>query len=368
MATARTTARTASKSPQARRIRAALLKWYDRAARDLPWRRTNDPYRVWVSEVMLQQTRVTTVIPYYDRFLKRFPDPRSLAMADEEEVLALWSGLGYYRRARSLQAGAQAVMERHAGEVPRDPGALRDLPGVGRYTAGAIASICFNLEEPILDGNVRRVLARLFAVDGRRLGRAAEEKRLWALAATIVRGKRPGDLNQSVMELGATLCTTTTPDCSRCPVSRHCRARADGNLENYPAGRPRATTVPVSACVALILRAGKLLLERPGEASPLRGRWDLPALELTADTDPTEALRAHIARTHGLDLAVENQVARVTHGIMNRRLALAIHPCRHRRGQTAKNPDLRWIEPRELAGAAVSGATHKVLRAARPGA
>lgn len=170
MATARTP------SPSVRSLRTALLRWYDRVGRDLPWRRTTDPYHIWVSEVMLQQTRVTTVIPYYHRFLSRFPDPRSLAAADEEEVLALWSGLGYYRRARSLRSGAQAVMERHGGRVPRDPTALRDLPGVGRYTAGAIASICFDLEEPILDGNVRRVLSRLFAVDGGSLGRTAEEK------------------------------------------------------------------------------------------------------------------------------------------------------------------------------------------------
>ena len=355
---------TAPESASVRKIRDALLRWYDRAGRDLPWRRTSDPYRIWVSEVMLQQTRVTTVIPYYDRFLSRFPDPHSLAEADEEEVLGLWSGLGYYRRARSLHAGAQAVMERHEGKVPRDPAALRKLPGVGRYTAGAIASICFDLEEPILDGNVRRVLARIFTVDGGRLGRTAEEKTLWAHAAAIVQGVRPGDLNQSVMELGALVCTPNAPDCPRCPVQRLCRATAAGEPEAYPTRRPRPATVPVSACVAVVRRAGRLLLERPGPASPLRGRWDLPALELEEGAEASEAIQAHMAKTHGLELTAGKPVAQVTHGIMNRRLTLSIHPCRHERGRTAKNPDLRWIEPEALAGAAVSGATHKVLRAA----
>ena len=361
------TPRKVPNSPPVSELRASLLRWYDREARDLPWRRTSDPYRIWVSEVMLQQTRVTTVIPYYDRFLRRFPDARSLAKAKEEEVLGLWSGLGYYRRARSLLAGAQAVMERHDGEVPRDPAALRKLPGVGRYTAGAIASICFDLEEPILDGNVRRVLARIFAVDGERLGRATEEKTLWAHATAIVQGERPGDLNQSLMELGALLCTPTAPDCPDCPARKLCRARLAGSPESYPAARPRAATVPVSACVALVRRADRLLLERPGPASPLRGLWDLPALELKPGLDPLAALQAHMARTHGLELDVGQPVAQITHGIMNRRITLSVHPCRHKRGQTAKNPDVRWIQVDGLAEAAVSGATHKVLRAGSPG-
>jgi len=344
-------------------MRASLLRWYRRSRRDLPWRRTSDPYRIWVSEIMLQQTQVATVLPYYDRFLARFPDARTLAEASEEEVLGLWSGLGYYRRARALRAGAREVVARHGGEVPRDPAALRALPGVGRYTAGAIASIAFDLEEPILDGNVRRVLARLFAVDGNARGRAAEERELWGIAGDLVRGRHPGDLNQSLMELGATICLPSSPDCAACPVNGACRARASGNPAAYPAPRPGPTTLRVHAAVAVVRRAGRLLLERPTPSSPLRGHWDLPALELSGDSDAVEALGTHMARTHGLELDVEPAIGRVAHGIMNRRLSLSIHPCRHRRGSASRRPELRWIDPPDLEHTAVSGATHKVLRA-----
>ena len=213
----RTTTGHALADGERRSLRSTLLRWYRKNRRDLPWRRTADPYAVWVSEIMLQQTRVETVLPYYARFLERFPDASRLADATEDDVLASWSGLGYYRRARALHQGARVVMERHDGKLPRDPADLRRLPGVGRYTAGAIASVAFGLPEPILDGNVRRVLARIFAVDGVRLGPAAEERELWGLAASLVQGSAPGDLNQALMELGALICTPRAPACPACP-------------------------------------------------------------------------------------------------------------------------------------------------------
>ena len=194
-----------------------LLRWYDRSARDLPWRRTRDPYAVWVSEIMLQQTRVETVIPYYERFLARFPSARVLAEADEDAVLSHWSGLGYYRRARLLHSGVQEVVARYGGEVPEDADARRRLPGVGRYTAGAIGSIAFDKAEPVVDGNVTRVLARLFRIDTP-VGSATTTKRLWREAAELVPEQRPGDFNQALMELGATLCTPKKPLCDACPV------------------------------------------------------------------------------------------------------------------------------------------------------
>nr|MDQ3035848.1 A/G-specific adenine glycosylase [Myxococcota bacterium] len=213
--------------------RAALLRWYDASARDLPWRRTRDPYAIWVSEIMLQQTRVPTALRYYDRFLARFPDAHALAAASEDDVLSMWSGLGYYRRARLLHRGVREVVARYDGRVPEDAEARRALPGIGRYTAGAIGSIAFDREEALVDGNVARVLARLRGIDTP-LGRADTESRLWSEAESLVRGPRPGALNQSLMELGATICTPSSPRCEHCPVAASCVARATDRTGELP--------------------------------------------------------------------------------------------------------------------------------------
>ncbi|MFT5358286.1 MAG: A/G-specific adenine glycosylase, partial [Polyangiales bacterium] len=195
------------------------MRWYDKGHRDLPWRRTRDPYRVWVSEIMCQQTRVDTVIPYYERFIASFPTPTALADADEDAVMSHWSGLGYYRRARMLHAGAKDVVARYGGEVPSGADERLSLPGVGRYTAGAIGSIAFEREEAIVDGNVARVLSRVHRIS-HELQSTASNKALWVHAEALVRGKRPGDLNQSLMELGALVCTPTSPKCGECPIAK----------------------------------------------------------------------------------------------------------------------------------------------------
>lgn len=350
-----------------RALRRPLLAWYRRNRRDLPWRRTRDPYAIWVSEVMLQQTRVDVVVPYWERFLARFPDPAALAAADEEDVLALWTGLGYYRRARSLHAGAKAVVARHGGRVPADPAALRALPGVGRYTAGAVASIAFGLAEPVLDGNVRRVLCRLLGVGAEGVG-AAEERRLWDAAAELARGASPGDLNQALMELGATVCAPRNPRCADCPVSARCAARAAGDPERWPAARARRRTTRHDVAVAWIERGGRVLLERRRADNPLRGRWELPAVLLDGerDADRGEArLRETLAAAHGLDVAVGPERGAAEHGILQRRLRLSIRPCRLRRGRVAGREALRWQPADALDGAAVSGATLKAARIAR---
>jgi A/G-specific adenine glycosylase len=346
-----------------RKLRAPLLRWYARHRRDLPWRRTRDPYAIWVSEVMLQQTQVATVLPYYRRFLERFPDLATLADATEEEVLGYWSGLGYYRRARSLHAGARQVMRHHDGVVPEDPVALRALPGVGRYTAGAIASIAFGRPEPVLDGNVRRVLARVLALDGTGGGMARETRLLWDAATHLARGRRPGEVNQALMELGALVCTPVTPACRRCPVRAVCRARANGNPERYPMRPPRQTSHKASVAVAWVLRGERVLLERPDDGNPLRGTWDLPAVELATDMDAVNALSGKLAR-RGLCVAVGEPIARLRHGIMNRRLTLEVFRCRVRRGRVAGRDDLCWIGSDRIATKAVSGATRKVFVAA----
>ena len=348
--------------PAIRTIRSRLLRWYERNRRDLPWRRTTDPYAIWVSEVMLQQTRVAAVLPYYERFLARFPTIAALAAAQEEQVLAAWSGLGYYGRARSLRRGAQMVIARHGGRVPWDPRQLRELPGIGPYTAGAIASVAFGLSEPIVDGNVRRVLARLHAVDGRRIGRTEEQHRLWDLARQLVTGSRPGELNQALMELGAVVCVPRRPACETCPLAAMCVARAQDEIERYPSRTARAAPVVRHVAVAIVRRAGRVLLERPGTASPLRGAWDLPAVVGSAAGTGADRLRGLLRERHGLSVTIGEPIARLNHGILDQVLRLEIHPCRMLGGSLARTDDLRWIAPASIDDAAVSGATRKVLR------
>ncbi len=338
-------------------LRTALYRWYRENRRDLPWRATDDPYSIWVSEIMLQQTQVATVIPYYERFLDRFPDVETLARASEDDVLSRWSGLGYYRRARALHAGAQVVMERHGGEVPQDPDQLRRLPGIGRYTAGAIASVAFGLPEPILDGNVRRVLSRLLAA----VGGAGVERKLWETAAVFARGKHPGDVNQGLMELGALVCTPRNPDCPVCPWKTRCRARATSSPETFPEARPSPAVEKRRVAVGWVRRGRRFLLERPGNASPFRGTWDVPAVELSDDGDASGSWSALIdlgIRPHG-----DTPVATLHHGIMNRRLTLEVFACSPPAGGVGGDPDRRWLDPDRLGDTAVSGATRKIVRA-----
>jgi A/G-specific adenine glycosylase len=257
-------------------LRRALLAFYAEHARDLPWRRTRDPYAIWVSEVMLQQTRVETVLRYYDRFLARFPTPAALAAADEDAVLASWSGLGYYRRARLLHTAVREVVAHYGGQVPEAPEARRTLPGVGRYTAGAIGSIAFARNEPLVDGNVARVFARLFGIETA-LGERDTEQRLWALAEALVEGPDPGALNQALMELGATLCSKAAPSCARCPVSAQCRAAQSGSVERLPVAKKRVVpkTRPVVLVAALDAQRKRVLLVR-GAQQLFGGLWNLP--------------------------------------------------------------------------------------------
>ena len=222
-----------SNGERARRTAEALGAWYDRAARDLPWRRTRDPWAILLSEVMLQQTRVDVVVPYWTRMLERFPAPRDMAEAPIDDVLSRWSGLGYYRRARNLWLCAREVVERFDGRLPDDVEGLRSLPGIGAYTAGAVASIAFDRQAPLVDGNVARVLARHAGIDDDPRS-AVGQRRLWAEAAALVPAERPGRFNQALMELGATICTPRSPACAICPLERDCVARREGRVDELP--------------------------------------------------------------------------------------------------------------------------------------
>ena len=260
-------ARAATLAPE---IRRRLLRAYDEGKRDLPWRGETDPYRIWVSEIMLQQTRVETVIPYYNAWLARFPDLESLAEAGEEEVLRLWQGLGYYSRARNLHKGAQVVRERFRGNVPEDPAELRSLPGVGEYTAGALASIAFGVAAPAVDGNVRRVLCRVFDLP------EPGPAQLRELAAALVDPDRPGDFNQALMELGALVCTPRSPECAGCPIRGRCAALAAGTVEERPTRKVRKPVPEVDVAVLVaVVRApgatGEALVQNQAEAAETMG-------------------------------------------------------------------------------------------------
>lgn len=296
-----------------------LLAWFDQAKRDLPWRRTSDPYAIWVSEIMLQQTRVDTVVPYYGRFLERFPSVLRLADAETDDVLPLWSGLGYYRRARELHRAARVVRDKWEGKMPPSADGLRTLPGVGAYTAGAIASIAYGEKAPLVDGNVARVYARLFAL--REDVRSTKgQKALWALAAEHVPERRPGDYNQALMELGATVCLPREPQCASCPLVAECLAQRQGIARELPVvGRAKAPTEV--AMVALVLRSNNQVLfgKRPREGL-FGGLWEPPCV---AATSLREAARAFA----GLPLDLEKDASflgKVRHVLSHRALSIEV--------------------------------------------
>ncbi|MCB2200569.1 A/G-specific adenine glycosylase [bacterium] len=268
-----------------------LGEWYRSNARELPWRETRDPYRIWVSEIMLQQTRVETVIPYYHQFLEAFPTVRALADAPEEELLKLWEGLGYYRRARNLQKGAQVVAHERHGRFPENADEWAELSGIGRYTAAAIASIAQDQQVAVLDGNVKRVLARLFAIS-RPIDERTTEKELWELAEQLVPASHPGDHNQAMMELGATLCIPKQPKCPECPLWKECDALASGRIGSIPVTSPKKKVPHKHAVAALIRRddGGLMIWKRPPDGL-LGGMWELPVVELSGAIEPQVVLQ-----------------------------------------------------------------------------
>jgi A/G-specific adenine glycosylase len=304
-------------------LRRKLLTWFDREQRSLPWRANRDPYRIWVSEVMLQQTTVAAVISYFERFLTAFPTLAALAEADEQEVLKLWQGLGYYRRARHLHAAAKQLVLQHNGSLPDDPAVWTELPGVGRYILGAVLSQAFDRRLPIVEANSLRVLSRWF---GSRLDpRAGDGKRwVWGAAETVLPRKRTGDFNQAMMELGALICTPDAPNCSGCPVRTECEAHRLGIQHEVPPKLNRAAATGVDE-VALIVRDGKrvLLGQNRLDAERWANMWELPRAERQADEDETSAA-VRIAKTQlGLTITVGAKIAVVRHTVTRFRITLS---------------------------------------------
>lgn len=323
-------------------FRRDLLRWYRRHHRQLPWRATRDPYRIWVSEIMLQQTRVETVLPYYARWLRAFPTMHALARAKADRVLKQWEGLGYYSRARNLHRAAQTVVREYSGKLPRTAEGLRQLPGIGRYTAGAIASIAFGERVPLVDGNVARVFSRVFALTANvKTPRTMEA--LWQLAEKLLPARNPGDFNQALMELGALVCTPANPRCEVCPMRRVCVARARGLVDQLPnRGRPTtAERVVVSA--ALVRRNGSLLMQRRPERGLLAGMWELPTLG-----------RGRFRKG--------KPVLELRHMITNRRITLRVFECQCGTAlQDNLTADLHWVSATDMARLSLPAAHRRAI-------
>ncbi len=338
-------------------VRQALLGWYDRQRRDLPWRRTKDPYRVWVSEVMLQQTTVKAVLPYYDTFLERFPTLQALAEESEEGVLGVWSGLGYYHRARNLHRGAQHVAERHGGRFPKTLEAALAVPGVGLYTASAILSIAQGQPLPVVDGNVRRVLARLLALRGPEY---RKDGPYYNRAEELLDRDRPGDWNQALMELGATVCTPRNPGCDACPLRSECRGRSLGLVGDLPEGRARRPPVDVRVAAALVEKDGRVLLVRRPEGRLLGRMWEVP--QTTLESRGLPDLARELEERHGLRVVPGPLAVRARHAITFRRITLEGYRARLEPPVPNDPERILWARPGDVATLPVSSSTRKLLK------
>lgn len=332
------------------RLRRRLLHWYKNNRRDLPWRQSRDPYAIWISETMLQQTQVKTMLPYFARFLAAFPTAQALASAPLDRVLRHWSGLGYYRRAENLHKAARQIVADHGGNLPRRYEQLRALPGVGDYTAGALASIAFKQKYPAVDGNVRRVLGRLFGV--------ISEASVRGLAAKLANTAQPGNLNQALMELGAMICAPKQPRCGVCPAASHCQSKNQPSRRSMP---PRQLTRAVTWPLAIVNHRGKILLRRRARNGLLAKLWELPGAEIAAEGKPEAALHQELRALASL---APQPLGQFTHSITNRRIVapVLLYRWSARRAGNLNKTNWRWVAPAQLHRYATSSMTGKAVK------
>lgn len=344
-------------------FRRAVIGWFRRNARPLPWRGTTDPYAVWVAEIALQQTRVEQGGPYIARFLKAFPTVQALAAAPEDRVLKVWEGLGYYARARNLYRAARAIVFERGGAFPETAEAWLELPGVGRYTAGAIASIAFGEPAPVLDGNVKRVLARLLDLDAP-LDSSPATQRLWEIMEELVEGRAPGDFNQGMMELGARVCTTTQPACGSCPVRRYCAAFAKGTVPLRPVRRAKRPVPHREVVVAAIRQYGRYLLGKRPARGLLGGLWEFPGGKVRPGEPRESALAREVREELGVRVKIGDLVATVDHAYSHFRVTLHVYRCELVSGapQARSHTELKWVAPKDFPNYAFPKANHKFLR------
>ena len=326
-----------------------LLEWYDVHARDLPWRGHPDPYAIWISEIMLQQTRVEAVIPYFHRWMERFPSVFELAAAPQQEVLSLWEGLGYYARARNLHQAAGLIVEEYAGQLPQDAEELQKLPGIGRYTAAAISSIAFGKDQAALDGNIRRVLARVFDVD--LPARSTQgERLLWQLAKENLPTGSAGEYNQALMDLGARICTPSTPNCPQCPLAMHCRSLKLGNQQERPVKKTKPEIPHYTVAAAVIRSNGKVFIAQRPDKGLLGGMWEFPGGKIEPNESLETCLKRDICEVLIVYIAVGAPVGVYQHAITHFKITLHAFECQLVQGSPVANEhnDLRWVKLAEL--------------------
>ena len=328
-----------------------LLGWYRKNARDLPWRRTRDPYKIWISEIMLQQTQVQTVIPYYERWLKRFPDIKTLAKAPESEVMKHWAGLGYYRRARMLHAAAKKI-----GQIPRTAKELLELPGIGRYTAGAIASIAYGERIPVLDGNVIRILTRLTALKDD-IGKPKTIEKLWKIATALVPSKNSGDFNQAMMELGATVCTPQNPACLLCPVTALCEGRKNGNPESFPFKKEKIKLEKIKTAALILHKNGKVLLQKQSAKERWGGLWVFPF---------EKDIRSILEKFRIPEIDLKHKLT-IRHGFTKYQISLKVYEgplltSPHKSGGRDRADRQKWFKIKELSHLAFPSPHQKIVK------
>ena len=325
----------------AQAIRMSLLAWFRKQKRELPWRKTENSYQILVSEIMLQQTQVKTVIPYYRRWIESFPTVHKLASAEESQVLKHWEGLGYYSRAKNLKQSAEIIVTKFDGMVPETMEDLIRLPGIGRYTAGAILSIAFGLKVPVLDGNVKRVLSRLFRMNENGNNRESEN-RLWYKAGELVPEKNAGDFNQALMELGATLCLPKKPDCERCPLSAICESKLHGVQDKFPPAKTRAPAKKIKVSAGVILNGGKVYIQKRPKGGLMSGLWEFPGGKVERGETPEACLRREIKEELSIDISVKKKLMVINHSYTRFRVTLHVFHCEKLPGRIRSNACEQW--------------------------
>jgi A/G-specific adenine glycosylase len=349
-------------SPDAKRVRRKLLAWYDRHRRSLPWRETRDPYAIWISEIMLQQTQVKTVVPYYLRFLERFPTVQELARAPIGDALKVWENLGYYTRVRNLHQAAGKIAEQYGGQIPDNGEELMRLPGIGRYTAGAMLSMAFGQHVPAVDGNVRRVISRLFEIT-EPIDERETRQRIETVARTLIPKRDPGRFNQALMELGAVCCTPKSPSCTVCPLQEDCRAHVWGLAHRLPV-RGKKRTVPHREVVAAVIwdEMGRMLIVQRPAHGLLGSLWKFPGGILNPREAREEGLKRIVREELGIGIGVGSPLAEVKHAYTHFRITLTAFFCVLLEGAPV-GPTWRWVDAAESEALPFSSADRRIARA-----
>lgn len=338
-----------------------LLSWFAKNKRDLPWRHSPNAYRIWVSEVMLQQTTVKMATPHFERFLTAFPTVEALAAADETQVLRQWEGLGYYRRARGMHAAAKQIVTQHSGEFPRDLIALQKLPGIGRYTAGAIRSMAYNLPAPILETNTMRLFARLVGYRGDPT-KSAGQKILWSVAEDILPRLQVSLFNQALMELGSLICTPSDPKCENCPVASLCEARAAGLQDVIPPPAVKQKFTSVREAAVIIRKNGHILVRQCGEKERWAGLWDFPRFEITGEGPlfVSKEIQTKVRDLTGITAEPGGLLTTIKHGVTRYRITLDCYAAQYRSGRVSAHKNVRWIRVKELSNLPLSTTGRKL--------